>query len=113
MLEDLREDPLQHLPVLQHVADAGGRPAVVLQHQVSAVRVADQVGAADVDVDVARHRRAHELAAEEAALVDQPRVHDAVAQDVLVVIDVFQEQVQRGQPLHQPALDVCPLRRPE
>ena len=111
MLEELREDALEHLAVLQHVADARGRAAVVLQHEVAAVGVADQVGAADVDVDVRGTLRAHELAAEERALVDQPRVDDAVAEDELVVVDVLEEQVERGQPLHQAASRCAPTRR--
>ena len=32
-----------------------------------------------------------------------------IAQDVLVVVDVLEEQVQRGQPLHQAALDLLPF----
>ncbi len=91
LLEDLREDPLEHLAVLEHVADARGGAAVVLQHQVTAVRVADQVGAADVDVNVLGNGGAHELAAEESTLVDQLRVDDAVAEDELIVVDVLQE----------------------
>ncbi len=55
------------------------------------------------------HRRAHELAAEEGALVDQPRVDHAVAEDELLVVDVLEEQVERGEPLHQALLDVLPL----
>ena len=111
LLEDLREDALEHLAVLQHVADARRRAAVVLQDEVAAVGVADQVGAADVDVDVARHRRAHELAAEERALVDQARVDDAVAEDELVVVDVLEEQVQRGEALHQAPARCAPTPR--
>ena len=60
----------------------------------------------------ARHRRAHELAAEEGPFVDQLRVDDPVAEDELVVVDVFEEQVEGGQPLDQPLLDVAPLVRP-
>ena len=62
-----------------------------------------------MDVDVARHRRAHELAAEERSLVDQPRIDDAIAEDVLIVVDVLEEEIQRGQALHQSLLDVLPF----
>ena len=55
---------LRHCPaVLDHVADAAGRAAVVLQHVVLPGAVADEVRAADVDVDVARDVHAEHLAA--------------------------------------------------
>ena len=53
-VEEGREDALQRLAALEHVAHARRGAQVVLEHEVAAVAVADQVDAADVGVDVAR-----------------------------------------------------------
>ena len=55
------------------------------------------------------HVHALHLAAEVLAAVDQLARHDAVGQDLRVVIDVLQEQVQRGDALGQAALEHVPL----
>ena len=54
---------------------------------------------------------AHEFAAEEAALVNQTRIEHAVAEDELLVIDIFQEEIERGQPLYETLLDPVPFAR--
>ena len=107
--EKLREHALHHLPVFQHVGDAGGAAPVVLQHEVISLPVADQVGAADVDVDVLGHVEAHELGAEMLRALDDFLRDDPFLQDALVVIDVVQEHVQRRDALDEAALDMLPL----
>ena len=110
-LEEGGKAALHRAAVLEHVAHAGRAARVVLEHQVVAVRVADQVGAADVHVDVAGHLEAHELAPEVAGGEHEVRRHDAVLHDLLLVVDVVQEQVERGDPLHEARLDLAPLLR--
>ena len=56
-VEERGEDALQRLAALEHVADARRGAQVVLQHEVAAVAVAHEVGAADMGVDVAAGRR--------------------------------------------------------
>ncbi len=49
--EELGEDPVQEVAVLQHVGHAARAAAVVLEDEVLAAVVADEVGAHDVGVD--------------------------------------------------------------
>ena len=64
LLEELGKHLLHHHPVLDHVADPGGAAAVVLEDQELAAGVADQVGADDVHVLLARRAEADHLGAE-------------------------------------------------
>ena len=107
--EELRIDALHHLAILQHVAHPARAASVVFQHEILAVAVANEVAAADVDIDVLRHVEAHELRAEMFRALDHLARHDALLHDPLLVIEVVQEHIQRGDALHQPALDVLPL----
>jgi len=75
----------------------------------SSLAVADQVGAADVDVDILRDVEAHELAAEMLRPEDVVGRDDAVPEDLLAVVDVVQEKIERGDALDQPPLDRPPL----
>jgi hypothetical protein len=59
--EELGEDALHRGAVLEHVGDAGRAAAVVLEDEVASVAVADEVGAADVDVGVLGDGDADEL----------------------------------------------------
>ena len=72
--------------------------------------VAHQIGAHDVDVGVEGNVQPDHLRAEVMVSFDQiPRDHP-VLQDLLVVIDVVQEQVQRGDPLRDACLQMLPFR---
>ena len=63
LLKEQREDLLHHLAVFENIAHARRRPAVVLEHQVVAVGIADQVDARDMDVNVPRHLQPDAFAA--------------------------------------------------
>ena len=76
--EELGEDALHDAPVGEHVADAGRNAQVVFQDDEFAVCHADEVGAADRDVDVARDLEADHLAAEVLAAIDDLAGNDAV-----------------------------------
>ena len=107
--EDLREDPLHHAPVGEHVADAGGDAEIVFEDDELAVFEADEVGAAHRDVDVARDLETDHLAAEVLAGVDDFARNDAVGEDAAFVVDVFQEEVERHDALGEAALDLIPF----
>ena len=107
--EEIGKDPLHGHAVLQHVGDAGRAAAVVLEHQIVAVPVADEIGAADVDVDVLGHIEVLEFRPVMRRAPDDLLGNDAVLDDLLVVIDVVEEQIQRGDPLHQTVLDGLPF----
>ena len=107
--EQFREHPLHHQPVLEHVRHAGGHAQVVFEHVHRAVAVAHQVGAADVRPDTVRRRRPDALWPEILRVGQQFGREHLVLDDPLVVVDVVDEQVQRLDPLAQPALDARPL----
>ena len=108
-LEDLGEGAFQGAAVLQHITDPGGAAGVVLEHKVVTLGVADDVGAADMDVDVARHLHVYELAPEMFRRHHVVGRDGAVVEDVLLVVDVVQKEVQRGDALHESRLDPVPF----
>jgi hypothetical protein len=99
----------QDFPVGQHVGDAAGDAQIVFEHGEAAIGKADEIGAADADVDSARDVETAHLAAEVAASVDQFFGDDSVRQDSSVVVDVFEKQVQGGDALGETALDLAPF----
>ena len=98
-LEELRKRLLHELPILQHVRHAGRAAQIVFEHVVLAVAVANQVGARDVAPDAARRIEADALLAEAGGGGDDVLGNDAVANNLLIVVDVVDEQVERGDPL--------------
>ena len=108
-VEERGEDALQRLAALEHVADARRGAEVVLEHEVAAVAVAHEVDAADVRVDAAGNVEADHLAPEVARAEDEIGRHDPGLEDLLAVVDVGEEEVERAQPLHEAALDHLPL----
>ena len=108
--EELGEDPVQQVAVLQHVGHPARAAAVVLEDEVVAAVVADEVGAHDVGVDPLRGDHAQEGALELHARVDQLRGQQAIFEAALLAVDVADEEVQGGDALHQPALDALPFR---
>ena len=108
-LEDFREGALQRAAVLEHVADAGRAARVILEYKILTLVVADDVGAADVDVDVARHLDVHELPAEMLRRHHVMGGDGAVLDDVLFVIDVVEEEVERRDALDQAGFEVLPF----
>ena len=109
VVEERRKDPLEHLPVLQHVAHARRSSGIVLEHEILAVCGPNKVRAADVDVNPARHVGADELPAEGGSLKHEPRGHHPIAEDVLLVVDVPEKEIERVDPLREPGLDLPPL----
>ena len=107
--EPVGERPRHDLPVREHVRDAAGCAQVVLEDHPATVVAPDQIAAGDVDVLVVRNVDADDLPAEVAGQHDEPARHDPVAQDLLPVVDVVEEAVQRLDALSQARLDDRPL----
>ena len=108
--EHLRKRPLHHLPVLEQIGNPGRTPEVVLQNIDLTILVPNQVGAGDVAPDASGRPEAGALRPIGGRTQhDLPRNH-AVTQDPLVVIHIVDEQIQRPDPLLQPALNPRPLR---
>jgi len=110
-LEEVRERAPHGRAVLDHVGDPGRTAQVVLQDEVAAVAVPDQVRPADVDIDVARDREVHELAPEVLRREDLRGGDHLVLEDLLAVVEVPQEKVERRDPLDEPRLDPGPFLR--
>ena len=111
VLEQLREDALDDLAVRQHVRHAARHAQIVLEHREAAVGQPHEIGAGDRHVEMPPQEDAAHLAPVVLRAVDQLARHDAFREDAAVVVDVAQEQVERGQALRQAALDRLPLRR--
>ncbi len=111
--EELREEPHHHLAVLEHVRDPARNAQVVLEHVVAAAAVgvggAHDVDAGDVRVDVAGHLDALHLGAVLRVAEHLVGRDDARLEDLLVVIDVVEEAVQRRDALAQTPLHHAPL----
>ena len=107
--EQVREDPRHRAPVLHHVGHPRRRAQVVLEHPEVALGVADEVDAGDVDADAVGRDDAHGLAVEVVARGDQPARDDAVAQDLLLAVDVVEIVLQRLDPLGDAALEPRPF----
>jgi len=111
--KQLGEQPHHHLAVLEHVAHAAGHAQVVFQHVVGAAAVglrrAHDVDARDMRVDLARQVHTHHLGAELAVLEHVLGRHDAGLEDLLTVVDVVQEAVQRRHALRQALLHAGPF----
>ena len=108
-LEERGELALHRGAVLEHVAGAGGRAEVVLEHEVLAVLVADDVDAGHVRVHAAGRLEADHLAAEVARAEDELGRDPPVAEDALLVVDVVEEEVERAHALDEAALEQAPL----
>ncbi len=111
--EQFGEQPHHHLAIFEHVAHAAGHAQVVLEHVVAAAAVgiggAHDVHAGDVRVHPARHLDAAHLGPVLAVVQHLLGRHQPGLEDLLVVVDVVQEAIQRGHALTQPFLHVFPL----
>ncbi len=107
--EEQRKSPLHDAPVGEHVRDAAGYAQVVFEHHELAALQAQQVGAGDRDVNIARHLQAAHLAAEVLTAVDDLARHKTLVQDLALVVDIVQEEIERRDPLRQSLLDMRPF----
>ena len=107
--EELREDALHDAAIGEHVTHAAGNAQVVFKDNEVAVLKADEIRAANGDVDVARDLKAGHLAAKLRAGIDELTRDDAVGEDAAFVVDVFEEEVQGADALRKAAFDDFPF----
>ncbi len=107
--EQLRKQPHHHLAVLEHVRDAGGHAQVVLEHAKFAGIVAHDIDAGDVRVNAAGHVDALHLRAVLRIAEHLLGGNHAGLQNLLVVVDVVNEGIERPDPLFQTALETNPF----
>src|SRR5579863_4916883 len=89
--EEGGENSFENFAVGQHVGDAAGHAEIVFEDGEAAIGKANQVGAADADVDSARDVEAAHFAAEVPAGVDEFFGDDAIGEDSAVVVNVFEK----------------------
>ena len=107
--EESGEDLFQNLAVRQHVGDAARHAEIIFEHGEAAIGEADEVGAADADVDSSRYGQAAHFATEMAATVDEFARDDAIGEDAAAMVDIFEEEVERGDALGEAAFDFAPF----
>ena len=109
--EEIREKMHHRFAVLEHVGDAGGRARVVLEHHEVVLAGADEIDADDMTVDAARRVDADHLGQKRRVLDDKLFGNLAGLQDLLAMIDVVQEGVERPDALLDALLEAAPLVR--
>ncbi len=107
--EEVGEHVHHRFPVLQHVGDAGRRARIVLQHEEIALRGAHDVDADDVAVDAERRLDAHHLGNERRVADDQLLGDLAGLDDLLAMVDVVHEGVERAHALLDAGREATPL----
>ncbi len=102
IVEKIRERTQHHVPVFDHVADAGGGAGIVLQHHEGAVLVAYDVGAADMDIGRVRQiDAAHDLSVIGVAQDQIGRQH-AIPENHLIVVEIIQQMIKCRDALRNP-----------
>ena len=94
LMKKLRRHPLEHLPVLQHVAHATGSATIIFEHEITSIRIANQIAPTNMDVNSARHFRSAKLPAEVRSAVNQGGIDHSIAEDVLLVVNVLEEEIE-------------------
>jgi hypothetical protein len=107
--EGVGHQPHRHLAVFQHVGHAGRHAQVVFQHIEFARAGAHDVHAGDVAVDVLGHVHVLHLGAVLGVEEHLFGGHHAGAHDVVPVVDIVDEHIQRAHALLQARLQVAPF----
>ena len=111
--EQVRKQAHHHLAVFEHVGHAGGCAQVVFEHVKLAVVGLDDVNAGNMHIDVARYLHALHFGPVCRVAGDLRRGNDTSLDDFLIVVDVFQEGIQRAHTLAGAVVDDFPSGRPD
>jgi hypothetical protein len=111
--EELGEDAIEQVAILEHVGHAARTATVILEHEVLATVVSDDVGADHVSVDPARRQDVQQLALVLLAREDQRGRDDVVLEALLAGVDVGDEEVEGGDALDESGLELLPFARGE
>jgi hypothetical protein len=109
--EQLREHMHHRFAVLEHVGDARGGARIVLQHEEVVLAGADDVDADDMAIDAERRFDPHHLRHEGRVGDDQLLGNLAGLDDLLPVVDVVHEGVERAHALLDAARQPPPFVR--
>src|SRR6202035_5210067 len=100
-----------HAATREHVRDAAGDAQIVLQHYEVPVGITDQVSTNHRYVYVAGNFDVAHFTAVMFAGIDDAAGHDTVLNNFALVVDIFEEKIQRRDALCETALDFFPFRR--
>src|SRR5882724_8231837 len=106
---EVRENTFGDLPVLQHITYPAGSAQIIFEDVKSAVVIAYQVDACNMNVDIVGHGQAMDLPQEMRAAIDHLGRDDPILQDELFVVNILEEEVQGLQPLADTLLDIFPF----
>ena len=107
--EEFREHLQHRLPVLEHIADAGGRARIVLEHEELARPRADEVDPDDMGVDPARRADPDHLRQVGRVAGNHRGGQATRPDDFLLVVDVIEEGVDRPDTLFDAARQLRPF----
>ncbi len=107
--EQFGKQPHHHLAVFEHVGDARRHAQVVFEDVELALARAHDVDAGDVRVDAAGHVESLHFGAVLVIAEDLFGTQHACAQDVLAVVDVRDERVERLHALAQSRRELAPF----
>ena len=107
--EQVGENAVGDTSVLQHIGNPRWCTQVIFQHIVRAVMITDQVDSGDMGIDIKGHIHVHHLPYEIGTGIDQFCRNNPVFNNELLVIDIFQENIQCFQPLFDPFFNMFPL----
>jgi len=108
-VEQLRKEPHHHFAVFDHARHARGRAQVVLENDPAALLVADQIDTGDVGVDAVVQVQAQHGDLEGVVGEHLLGGNDTGLEDLLIMVDVVREPVQRGRALLQTLHQQVPL----
>ncbi len=97
------------MAVLDDVRNPRRRPRIVFEHAKHTLPIAYEVDAADADVCAMRKIEPLHLGAEVGVAENKLGGNRAVVQDMLLVVDVVEEAIQRRDALNAATLDVRPI----
>ena len=109
--EKLWENPLHRLAVFQDIRNPRRATAIVLEHEILPVRSANEIGAADMDINSVWHIQPDEFRPVVLRGADDFEWDHSFLHDSLVVVDIVEKKIQCSQALLQAALQVSPLVR--
>ena len=93
------EEAFSDFPVLQHVAYTRRCAQIILKHIKSTVVIPYQVDTGNMDINIIRNLQLVHFAQEMRARVNDIYRNYAILNNKLVVVNILQEQVQRGKSL--------------
>src|SRR6185503_845460 len=109
--QQIGQQPFSDLAVLEHIAYARWRAQIIFEHIKGAVVVADNIDARDVHINVIRNLQLVHLAQKVRTRVNDIYGYNAVLNNKLVVVNVLDEEVERGKPLLDAFLHQIPFLR--